>query len=48
MLRSSTRLVKSHGDDLGLEYLWHEDEYGSLETVWKQLRKTLNMEDWKS
>ena len=31
MLRSSTQLVKSHGDDLGLEYLWNGDEYGSLE-----------------
>ena len=31
MLRSRTQLVKSHGDDLGLEYLWNGDEYGSLE-----------------
>ena len=31
MLRSSTQLVKSHGDDLGLEYLWNGDEYSSLE-----------------
>ena len=31
MLRSSTQLVKGHGDDLGLEYLWNGDEYGSLE-----------------
>ena len=23
MLRSSIQLVKSHGDDLGLEYLWN-------------------------
>ena len=28
MLRSSTQLVKSHGDYLGLEYLWNGDEYG--------------------
>ena len=27
MLRSSTQLAKSHGDDLGLEYLWNGDEY---------------------
>ena len=27
MLRSRTQLVKSHGDDLGLEYLWNGDEY---------------------
>ena len=31
MLRCSTQLVKSHRDDLGLEYLWSGDEYGSLE-----------------
>ena len=31
MLRSSTRLVKCHGDDLGRKYLWNGDEYGSLE-----------------
>ena len=31
MLRSRTQLAKSHGDDLGLEYLWNGDEYGSLE-----------------
>ena len=30
MLRSSTQLAKSHGDDLGLEYLWNGDEYSSL------------------
>ena len=35
MLRSSTQLVKSHGDDLGLEYLWNGDEYGSLENCLK-------------
>ena len=33
MLLSSTELVKSHGDDLSLEYLWNGDEYSSLETV---------------
>ena len=27
---SSTQLVKSHGDDFSLEYLWNGDEYGSL------------------
>ena len=26
---------KSHGDDLGLEYLWNGDEYGSLENSLK-------------
>ena len=27
MLRSSTQLVKSRGDNLGLQYLWNGDEY---------------------
>ena len=45
MLRSSTRLVKSHGDDLCLEYLWNGDEYGSLENSVKTMDKTPNMED---
>ena len=39
MLRSSTQLVKSHGDDLGLEYLWNGDEYGSLENSLKAMEK---------
>ena len=46
MLRSSTQLAKSHGDDLGLEYgmgmntvLW--------KTVSKQSRKMPNIEDNK-
>ena len=39
MLRSSTHLVKSHGDDLGLEYLWNGDEYGSLENSLKIMEK---------
>ena len=37
MLRSSTQLVKSHGDYLSLEYLWNEDEYGSLENRLKAM-----------
>ena len=45
MLRSSTQLVKSHGDDLGLEYLWNGDEHGSLENSLKAMKKTPNMED---
>ena len=40
MLRSSTQLVKSHGDDLGLEYLWNRDEYGSLENSLKAMEKS--------
>ena len=39
MLRSSTQLVKSHGDDLSLEYLWNGDEYGSLENSLKAMEK---------
>ena len=39
MLRSRTQLVKSHGDDLGLEYLWNGDEYGSLENSLKAVEK---------
>ena len=39
MLRSSTQLAKSHGDDLGLEYLWNGDEYGSLEKSLKAIEK---------
>ena len=39
MLRSSTQLVKSHGDDLGLEYLWNGDEYSSLENSLKPIEK---------
>ena len=39
MQRSSTQLIKSHGDDLGLEYLWNGDEYGSLENSLKAMEK---------
>ena len=39
MLRSRTQLVKSHGDDLGLEYIWNADEYGSLENNLKAMEK---------
>ena len=38
-LRSSTQLVKSHADDLSLEYLWNGDEYGSLENSLKAMEK---------
>ena len=47
MLRSSTQLVKSHGNDLGLEYLWNGDEYSSLENTLKAMEKMPNMEDNK-
>ena len=39
MLRSSTQLVKSHGNDLGLEYLCNGDEYSSLENTLKAMEK---------
>ena len=39
MLRSSTQLVKSHRDDLILEYLWNGDEYSSLENSLKATEK---------
>ena len=32
-------MVKSHGDDLGLEYLWNGDEYSSLENSSKAMEK---------
>ena len=32
-------MVKTHGDDLGLEYLWKGDEYGSLENSLKTMKK---------
>ena len=41
ILRSSTQLVKSHGDNLGLEYLWNGDEYGSLENSLKAMVKNV-------
>ena len=39
MLRSRTQLVKSHRDDLGLEYLWNGDEYSSLVNSLKAMEK---------
>ena len=39
MLRSSTQVVKSHGDDLGLEFLYNGDEYGSLENSLKTMEE---------
>ena len=41
MLRSSTQLVKSHGDDLCLEYLLNGDEYSSLENSLKTMEKNV-------
>ena len=39
MLRSTSQLVKNHGDDLGLEYLWNGDEYGFFENSLKAMEK---------
>ena len=39
MLRFRTQLVKGHGDDLGLEYVWNGDECGSLENSLKAMEK---------
>ena len=39
MLRSSTQLVNSNGDDLDLEHLRNGDEYGSLENSLKAMEK---------
>ena len=39
--------LKSHGDDLGLEYLWNEDEYSSLENSFKAVKKMQNIEENK-
>ena len=36
-LRSSIQFIKSHGNDLGLEYLWNSDEYDSLENSLKAM-----------
>ena len=37
MLRSGTQLAKSHGDDLGLEYLWNVEDYSSLKNCFKAI-----------
>ena len=39
MLLSSTHLVKSHGDNLGLEYLWNGDEYSFLQNSSQAMKK---------
>ena len=39
ILRSKTQLVKSHGNDPGLEHLWNGDECGSLENSLKAMEK---------
>ena len=43
MLRSTSLLVKSHGRDVGLEYLWNENEYGSLENRLKAMEETMTI-----
>ena len=44
MLLFSTQLIKTHGDYLGLEYLWNGNDSGSLENSLKTMEKTPNME----
>ena len=44
MLRSSTQVIKSHGDDLGLEFLYNGDEYGSLENSLETMEKNAEYE----
>ena len=44
MLLASTQFVKSHGDDLGLEYLWNGDECSSLENSLKAMEKNAEYE----
>ena len=39
ILPSGTQLAKSHGDNLGLEYLWHKDEHSSLENSFEAIKK---------
>ena len=39
MPRSGTQFVKSHGDDLDLNYLWNGDECGCLENSLKAVKK---------
>ena len=39
MLRSSTQLFKSYGDNLSLEYIWNGDEYSSLENSLKAMEE---------
>ena len=38
-------MVKSHGDDLGLEYLWNGDEYDYLENSLKAMEKNSEPEN---
>ena len=38
-LPSSTQSAKSHGDDLGVEFLWNGDECSSLENSFKATEK---------
>ena len=39
MPRSNTQLVKNHGDDFCLKYLWNGDECGCLESSLKAMKK---------
>ena len=39
MLRSNRELCQSHAEDIGLDYLWKGDEYGSLDSRLKEMEK---------
>ena len=39
MLRSHRELCQSHAEDIGLDYLWEGDEYGSLDSRLKEMEK---------
>ena len=39
MLRSSREPCQSHAEDIGLDYLWEGDEYGSLDSRLKETEK---------
>ena len=39
MLRSNRELCQSHAEDIGLDYLWEGDEYGSLDSRLKEMEK---------
>ena len=39
MLRPNRELCQSHAEDMGLDYLWEGDEYGSLDSRLKEMEK---------
>ena len=39
MLQSNRELCQSHAEDIGLDYLWEGDEYGSLDSRLKEMER---------